>query len=401
MRQFIILINLTFLSIFSFAQNDSLEKEILNYSDSYPEIIMKGRGLLQQKFLEGDYNKVAEIKSYLENKIQDTQYIVFYPLENWFLSYWIKDYNYLLKTLPETEPERRMYNTYNPKINPAKDLLQEKLITKTRESINKLEADIKSSDLAQIDKDFLSLHLKFSATAGHTNPSDTDSLNVLSNQFLTSYPNSKYENFVRKYIRYELTYSKWAFTFEFFSGYGILTGDLSKTFNNLVPIGVAFDVYYKNWVIYFRGTVGISKTKVDLPYNNGVWKTGSTANIALPEASLGYVIMDKRFFKLAPFAGFGGTEISAPGTEIKKYPDLKNAGYKVTRTYFVGVNTDIKLGQAKMRSSGYGTEESYGFLRIRYTYAIPELERRYNLPGNIHTITVGIGGLARKIKRSY
>ena len=398
MRQFILLINLTFLSIFSFAQNDSIENEILNYSDSYPEIIMKGRGLLTQKFMEGDYKKVAEIKGYLENKIQDTQYVVFYPLENLFLSYWTKDYNYLLKTIPDAEPGR---GQYRQKIKPAEDLLLEKLIEKTRNSIDALEANIQSSDLMPVDKDFLSLHLKFAATAGHVNQSDTDSINVLANNFLGSYPDSKYEKFVRQYIRYELTYSKWAFTFEFFGGYSVFTGDLNNTFNNPIPIGIAFDVYYKRWVLYLRNYIGFSKTKVDIPYKYGVWNKGLQANIIVPEASLGYVLLDNKFLKLAPFAGFGGTYISPTENEIQKDPDLKNAEFKIAATYSVGFNTDIKLGRSKMPILTFGDEERYVFLRLRYTYDMPQMGKKYGLSGNLHNITIGIGGFGRRIKRAY
>ena len=398
MRYLSILITITFLSSPSFAQKDSIENQILNFTDGYSAIIMKGRGLLEQKFMEGDYKKVAEIKEYLENKVRDTQYIVFYPLENWYLLYWTKDYNGLLKTIPLTLQSRV---SYQQKIKPPEDLLLKKLIKKTRESILALQADIQSSDLAQMDKDFLSLHLKYTATAGHENQPDTDSLNTFANTFLAAYPNSKYEEFVRENIRFQLAPSKWGFTFEFFSGYGVLTGDLKKSFNNPIPLGIAFDIYYKNWVLYLRNYIGISKTKIDIPYSKGVWMKGLSANIFVPEASIGYVLLDNKKLKLAPFVGFGGTDITPTENEIKKDPDLKNAEFKMTKTYSVGFNTDIKFGRSKMSMLSYGREESYGFLRLRYTYDIPRLEKRYGLSGNMHNITVGIGGFGKRIKRVY
>ena len=126
MKKLLLLI-LTSLSVFhSAAQTDSLQTQILNYTDSTSEIIIKGRGLLSEKFMEGDYQKVKEIKDFLMAKVPLENYVVFNPLEYWTILYWTQQYNELLASMALQDslnhyPNRR-YQHFN-------DLRFEKKVT--------------------------------------------------------------------------------------------------------------------------------------------------------------------------------------------------------------------------------------------------------------------------------
>ncbi|MEO6893493.1 MAG: hypothetical protein ABI136_00590, partial [Ginsengibacter sp.] len=96
MKKYFYLILLILSSFNLSAQKDNLQKQIMNYADTNVEIITKGRGLLAEKFKEGDYDKVKEIKDYLLKNIQNKNYVIFYPLEYWYILYWTQEYNDLL-----------------------------------------------------------------------------------------------------------------------------------------------------------------------------------------------------------------------------------------------------------------------------------------------------------------
>ena len=98
-------------------------------------------------------------------------------------------------------------------------------------------------------------------------------------------------------------------TFEFFSGNSLYNGNLNKNYSNNIPIGVAFDICYKNWELYLRDYIGFNRTKTDRVYSTGIWEKDSKAMVFLPEASIGYVGYNDNRFKLSPFAGIGAMDI--------------------------------------------------------------------------------------------
>ncbi|HEY5391854.1 MAG TPA: hypothetical protein VIJ57_07060 [Hanamia sp.] len=399
-----------FSALHSFAQKDSLQNQILNYSDSNVEIITKGRGLLAEKFMEGDYEKVREIRDYLLQKVQDKNYLIFYPLENWYILYWTQQYNELLKSISVTDSlNNQRFNRigydddlrFDKKIQPAQDLLFSKLYERSKDSILQLDTFIDNSSLKDEDKDFLKLNLLYLIKAGSSRATARDSLNVSADKFLEEFPASKHVSFIRKYIRAEYVPSKWGFVFEFFSGYDILTKELKDHFTNAVPIGVAFDIYYKKWALFLRDHIGLNKTSIDIPYNNGVWEKGSQVRVYLPEASVGYVALENKILKLTPFAGISSTDFSPTTVDQNSNSNLKNAELKFTTTWSAGLNVDIKIGRSKTPMVSYN-EESYWFLRVRYGYNLPQFQNKYDgYSGAIHYITVGVGGFGRAIKRKY
>ncbi len=124
--------------------------------------------------------------------------------------------------------------------------------------------------------------------------------------------------------------------------------------------------------------------------------------VYLPEASVGYIILDNKTFKIAPFAGISGTDVAPTQNDLDKIAGLEKAELKFKTTYTPGLNLDIKLGPSKTPMVSSGQEQSYWFLRLRYAYNAPNFEKKYNgINGSMHYITVGIGGFGRRIKRDY
>ncbi len=388
---------MTLLVFNSFAQRDSLQTEILNYSDTNSEMITKGRVLLADKFKEGDYNKVREIKDYLMERFRGKNYVVFYQSEYWHILYWTQQYDELLEKIKAFDSQN---TNYKRRINPRPDFLFETLRDKSWDSQLLLDSMIKNAALKSVDKDFLMMYLKYIARNEIYQLEVKDSMNIIADNFLTSYPNSDYERFTRNYIRYKFVPSKWGFGIEFFSGYSIFTKDLKKNYQNTIPVGIAFDIYYRKMALYLRNFIGFSKTKNDIPYDDQTWEKGAPVRVFLPEATLGYVVLDNKRFKATPFAGISSTDISPTQHDLNKTLGLEKVDLKFTTTYTAGLNLDIKLGRG-MPMVTLGPEENYGFLRFRYAINFPQFEKKYGYSGNLHYLTVGVGGFGKRIKREY
>ncbi len=397
----VLILFLVVLSLKGWGQNEAIQNEILNYSDSKSDMIIKGRRLLLDKFLEGDYQKVKEVKDYLKTELENEDYAALYPIEYWLILYWTQDYQELIKNMNELEAPQRA--NFARKIKPPYDLLFEKIRDHSLTSQLFLQTQVKHAELEQMDKDFLSMNLTFLLMDEKDELAKTqDMLNVMADEFLEAYPESKYEHFTRTYYRQKFVPSNWGFGFEFFSGYSLFTENLETRYKNQISIGVAFDVQYKRVILYLRDYIGLTKTKEDFPYDTGVWEKGSQARVYMSEASLGYVTIDNKYLKVVPFAGIASTDIAATEVDLTKKPDLDKVELEFTTTYAVGLNVDIKLGRSKMPIVSFEAEQNYLFLRLRYAYCMPQFEKNYDgVSGNMHYLTIGIGGFGRKIKREH
>lgn len=398
LKALILLLNIIFLSTNIFAQEDSLREEILNYENPQFELINKGRLMTIDKLLEFDKKKVTQLLNYLVSTEEKSDYVVFYPAEKWLLFYWTEQYENVIEGV--LKYDYAYVEMIYSKIRPPEDLLLVKLIYILKEQNINIKNQIRISGLSQEEKDFLLLNLDYLLMDYDSN-SAQDGINVTANNFLNDYPSSKFNNYIRSYVRNEYIPSNWGLAFEFFSGYGIFTGDLNKNFTNNVPMGIAFDISYKRINLFLRNYIGFSKTTDSIPFKSGVWSNNSQVRVYLPEASLGFVTFDSRRFKIIPFAGISSTSVSPTQNDITKFPYYDDLGLDFTTTYTMGINFDYKLGKSKTRMVSLN-EQAYWFLRIRYAYNQPQFNSRYHrFDGDFHYITVGIGGFGRSIKRNY
>ena len=382
----------------AFGQNNDIESQILQYEDSKSTIISKGRNLLTDKFLENDIERVKEIRRYLAEKIEDENYIALYPVENWLVLYWTQEYEDLLKNLNSDNP--LLTDGFTTKIRPNRDMLFWKLEEKSIEFADSIREQIKSAALSSEHKDFLLLNFDVLVMDSERNIQTLDSLSFRADEFLNTYPNSEYADFTRKYIRYKFVPKNWGFAYEFFSGYGLFTEGLSRNYTNNVPIGLAYDIFYKKIGLYLQLSVGFNSTKKDFNYSVGTFEKGSATRVYLFEGALGYAVLDNNRFKLSPFAGLGSMSIAPMENDIKKIPQLEELSLDFALTYMIGFNFDIKLGEKN--TSPYRPKTNYWFLRIRYAYGMPQFVNKYDeMTGNMHHITIGIGIFTRGTKREY
>lgn len=364
--------------------------------ESRSEQIAKGRKLLLDEVLNANKTGITELTNYLVG-LEDEHYAAFYPAERWLLDYWVEDYPAVLRAVARYDLAYR--NSLVTKNFPAEDYLFPKLREQMRKDRLLFLFRIEQATLTAAEKEFLTLNLNY-LLMEYDDPEITqDVLNAASNDYLSKYPASAYETFIREYIRYQVKPSRWGFAFEFFSGYGIFTDDLADHFKNNVPIGVAFDVSYKRWVLFLRDYIGFSHTSHALTFEGGTWLKDAQTRIFLPEATLGYVIRDLERIKVIPFAGIASTSITPTEHDIDKYAEYENVGLDFTTTFCYGINLDLKRGKPQTAIIAHN-ETAYWFIRLRYAYNQPQFTKKYDgYSGNMHYITLGFGGFGRRLKR--
>ncbi len=394
---FLSFIFIFFIPTLTEAQDDDIKSEILNHKDTVKEYISNGRWLLTEKFVAGDLAKVKQIKDYLSANVANDDYLVFYPSEYYLILYWTQEYKELLRQINSQDST---YRSIRKKIKPQYDLLLVKLSSKTSYSKNQLSSNIIAADLSEVEKDFLLLHLEYTIALSEGITMKRDSLNKMADGFLSKHPKSKYDEYVRKNIRYQFAPSPWGIGLEFFSGYGFFTGSLSENFSSSIPFGVAFDIQYKKWILYLRDFFSRGRTRNDIPFSNGIWKMHSQVVVFLPEASVGYVVAENKLLKVAPFMGIATIDIGPSSNDLQAQPALKNADFGLSRTYTFGFNTDFKLGRPKRPNSAFQSVNDYRLIKVRYAYNMPQFEEKYpGVNGNFHYITIGIGIFSRKTSR--
>ena len=393
MIKIITIITCLLLTQSSFAQDDSLKAEILNYSEPNSVLITKGRQLLLSNFLQGDFKKAQSIQIFLTNEVADSEYFPFYPGEIWLLNFWTNNYAEILNSVVNYD---KVLRELNQKIRPSDDLLYPNLLRESSYSRAILQDSINQSTLDKIDKDFLSLFLLY-LTAEDNVDITQEILNDRADHFLALYPNNDFEGFIKKYIRHKMLKSNWGFVSEFFSGVGMPQGQLGDIYTNHAIFGVAFDMQYKDFVMYLRDYIGFSHTKIDLPFSDGIWEKGSRADFIIPEVSLGYVLKENQRIKLTPFVGIGGTLTGPLQKEINQNEHLKERQLNSKITYLVGINFDLKGKTTRSHSVTFDNDTN-SFLRVRYAYGKPIFD---HFSSNLHYITIGFGGFFRRIKRSY
>lgn len=359
-------------------------------------MISKARVLLMDHFLAGDSAKVRELVVYLDG-LANEDYETFDVGEKWLLGYWLRDYRPLLTSTAKYDSiELILQNKIPPKSDYLGVKLREKLYLRRAEVVR----SIRESDLSEPDKDFLVMHFYSCVSQSVVNQIDQDTLNLLADQFLKAYPNDAHVDFTRRYIRYKLKPVNWGFGYDWFSGYALFTDDLAQLYTNNVPIGFSLDVSFKNVVLYMTEYIGFGFTRHTYVGNGVVWPKDSQVRVYLPEVSLGYVVHEDKRFKLAPFAGLSWLDVSPTEYDLEANPDLSMYDLGFTTSYTVGFNMDIKMGRPNISIVSRGPEERDWFIRLRYAYNHAAYSERFpGFVGNMHYLTIGIGGFGRKLKR--
>lgn len=373
------------------AQVDSIQQEILNYRNREVQLLENGRLMIMDLLNGGNEEKIKSVMNLLIESTPNDR-MAFYPVEKWFLYYWTHQYSALMNELGH---QATSFDRFRTLLRPPNDGLGASLVEKMRIKRILILDELKGNALAEEEKQFLLLHLDYILGADPELAITQDEINKRSNEFLIAYPESRFNKFIRTYIRHEYVPAKWGMGFEFCFGKAWFNKELEANFSKPFIVGMDFDVVYKQWVLYLRNCIGFGKIRRDLLYPNITWTKGARTEVFFPEASLGYNFKLRKSFLITPFAGLTSCSI-APSAKDQRNEAFDDVGLEFTTSYTLGLNLDyIPFFKRTLFPSG-----QHGFIRLRYGYNIPQFYKKYDdFNGNAHYLTIGFGAIYRKMKR--
>ena len=397
-RHFLLIVLLFAIAFPAFAQ---IEAEM---QQSKTEKIIKGRAYLLEKFLDRDYDKVKEIKDYLLT-LEDDNYVALRPVELWHILQWTKEYDELTSLLRRSDSAYMMANAeygyfderFGTKVFPGWDNLGTQLQRRSAEDKHLLQYGLQEANLTPEDKTFLYMFLDWLFVDRHYLIRDVQKdenqtrLNEMATQFLSDYPNSDYEWFVRNKIRKEYVEKDWGFGLGFDFRSGFTSGPLP---NNGIGMGISLDVLYKKFDLTLGvGTMTLHTTQEQLYNYEGVtmvYPKGEKCNWSLPYLNLAYYVYDGNRIAFSPFVGIGWIYELYPFNknqdEEDKYKDLEK-NYLLCK---VGANFDVKME---------GISFNKDLIRIRYEFGLTGLGKEQL--SMVHLISIGWTGIVRGSKRAY
>ncbi len=373
---------------------ENIASEIMKYTPGRSELISRGRSMLLDAFMDDNSAKVEDVFLYLVNDVEDTEYIAFYYAEKVTLACWLGMYDMAVREIA------CFYNdstTYPTAIKPPADQLWPKLYEKAQLYREALFQRIESASLSAEDKAVLTLTMESILTSRESVFSqEQEDINKKCNEFLTSYPQSVYGRYVREKLRFQVKPADWGFGMGINAGYSGHTGALADMVSGYATIGFEMEVTYKRFMFGFTGNYGMGadlRGSVQGSNTNEVWSgSASTFNGGL---YLGFKSVDARKWALTPFVGVGGCLVEPLEPFQKQHPEFENFDLCGDVSCMFGFNLEGKLSMSKRLPH---LLYSYYPVRLRAAYLL-NCDSKAFMPGDLFTITLGIGMYIRNSKR--
>ena len=199
--------------------------------------------------------------------------------------------------------------------------------------------------------------------------------------------------------------SKWGYGINIFFGYGSFNQNLQNNFKNYPLCALSFDFEYKKLLsLNFGINYGAHKTKEDITFKNGIWKKNSKARTDIVEVLIGAIILDNKKFKIVPFAGIAHISINARKPSMYDFelnPDYSEQFRLDNSACVLGLTLNLKKNRPDISVPGpHGGMVKYEvYFKLKYAYYMPKFESKYpNFEGNIHSLSIGLGGIHKRVK---
>lgn len=395
----------SYIEVHSF--NRTIEQLIILRDSAF---IKLNENSLTPKFIE------TKIISTISVPVDTSEFL--YPYEKTLMSFITGNYNSIMDEVIDNKDfhNARYLNKFHKQKKYkyldiyGSDSLTYLVFNKVKRNATHLLNQIQSSTLSDDKKEFLALYLE---SIIHYNEFDIypiDSLESQSSQYLAKYPNTEFNTYIVNRFIPNYKKSKIGFGAGFFSGYTLLTNNLLKTFTDGVPVGLNIDLSYYNIVLGINLSVSSTSIRNSFDYKEGIWASDMIPNIASGKIGIGYGIPIKKNFKLIPFAGISGINITASPNEsninlsedesiqetvsVWKFPSaMAGISYEWKIRYLNSYDNleESQLSQLKLK---------YWYLRFTLGYNNPQLGKLDNrFKGNVLFLNIGLGTFMNTVKK--
>ena len=366
-----------------------MEEMIKSFVDTTELLVNNGRRMILHNVRTGDFEKVAEIYEFLNERTSAYNCDVFTRDEIMHITILTNNWNeFLTRAEHFSNMTRRNPICYQPR----EFSLSETLRLAVRGNASQLFEDVLMADLTLEDKELLEIYLYF---IGNNSRADEAYSEKLRN-FKKNYPQSRYNNFIRQHLPIEqrrqpskrqqpFEFPRLAFTFGVGATGIFPTGNLNSYFAPAPATAISMDLYISNFFLGLQVNGGFSM-KLQTPllsdatgYNQNFQKDErfSYKDIGVP---VGYIVAQNRWLQFAPYINFGGTIL-----ESNLYTSQDNdLEFKIFDSFVIGpgLRTEIKLFGFRMKDKMIDIPASIN-LRFDVGYNIPV---KYEFPpakGNV------------------
>ncbi|MGK0253726.1 MAG: hypothetical protein ACI9OE_001202 [Mariniflexile sp.] len=206
--------------------------------------------------------------------------------------------------------------------------------------------------------------------------------------------------------------SKWGYGINIFFGYGTFNQNLQNNFKNYPLCALSFDFEYKKLLsLNFGINYGAHKTKEDITFKNGIWKKNSKAETDILEVLIGAIILDNKRFKMVPFAGIAYITINArkpspyafelnPDHSLH-FPEYSKPYGLDNSAYVLGLTLNLKKNRPDISEAlPHDKVVKYEiYFKLKYAYYLPKFQSKHpDFEGNIHSLSIGLGGIHKRVK---
>jgi hypothetical protein len=364
---------------------DSLEQEILAHPETDLVVLGKSRAVLLESLEAADTAKARKVVRYMESRFDTKKMVLLYPPEQLLVAYWLGDYYKVLSFARTFDAGEQG----SERIVPTPDQFYDEMLALSRKYEGSIRMNIRRSDLAPHERDFVLLLLTDILGRERGDQLQQEAfqrkLNEEADSYLSSYANSEYNPYVRKYIRFVMVKSLWGYGFGGAIGYLGLPNTLGEHLGDYGFLSLYAEGAYKQAYAYLGLDIGIDHGVSKSFEYNGTWPEGLSVMHTSILLAAGPMIELGSGFLAIPMLGISYMDFSPPETEKEK------TGIDVSMSFpawALGASFRIPLGG----------EEGGSFITINagYRKAMTDIEMA---KGGYSFLSVGFGLFGRPEER--
>jgi len=370
-----LVLNVFLLFIVLNTANAQIENEIILFVDSTELLVNNGRRMLLQYAQSKDYNRVAEIYSFLNLRANAKNCAAFHYNEKLYISILTNNWNdFFTKAEHFSELTRIPFC-----ISISDQILHNTLYWEVRNEVAQHFENALNTNLTPEDEELLELYLHI---IGYQ---QNEIYDKKLKDFKKKYPQSRYSDFVNNYLPAPLF--SFGMAFSFGATQIIPTGNLSNFFVSSTAFYASMDFYFNDFLLGIQVNVGSLELKTPLLSQSTGYGHDFLKNDRLSYIDGGflggYTLLKNNWLQFTPFVLLGGTTLES---SLYKDPNDSKLEFKIFNSFVVGagLRTEINVLNFSMNDRFYRTSlPSRINLRFDAGYNIPVKYNYTPAKGNV------------------